>query len=216
VPEYPPNSYASKTAKPVEEKEKVEKVIVGGVTRRKPSLASKFKATFIGGDSKTVGRYILTDVVIPTVKDLIFDIITQGSEKTLYGDARSSGRRTVASRIGGVAYTAYHRAAQQANTVRPDPRSTVIQQRAATRAIPVFEDIILDTRVEAEGVIDELVQLIGKYEQASITDLYDLLGEKAEYTYNLWGWQDIQGMGVDYTRGGYLLRLPPPVVLKEA
>jgi hypothetical protein len=212
VPEYPPNSYTSKVAKPTVEKEKVEKVVVGEVIRRKPSLGARFKQTFVGGDAKSVGHYILADIVIPTVKDLIADIVSQGIQKTLYGDSRPASRST-ASRIAGVGYTAYHRA-QQATVARPDPR--MVQSRNEISAPPALDSIILDTRAAAELVIDNLVELIGKYEQASVTDLYDLIGEPSVYTYNRWGWQDIKGMGVDYVRGGYLLRLPSPVVLTEA
>lgn len=210
--DYPPNSYTSKVAKPPAEKEKIEKVVVGEVIRRKPTLGARLKQIFIGGDAQSVGNYILMDIVIPTVKDLIFDIGSQGLQKTLYGDSRPASRNVV-SRIAGAGYTAYNRA-QQAPINRPDPR--MVQSRNEVRTPPAFDNIILETRAEAEHVIDQLVQLIGKYEQASVTDLYDLLGEPSVYTHNRWGWQDIQGMGVQYTRGGYLLELPPPVVLKEA
>jgi hypothetical protein len=214
MPEYPSNSYASKNPKPAEEKPKVEKVIVGGVTRRKQSLGAKFKQTFIGGDANSVVNYILTDIVIPTFKALILDVGSQGLERTLYGDTRPNAHRSAMTRLGATAYTAYHRASQQNQAPRPDPRA--VANRAHTKSYMAWEDIVLDTRVEAEAVIDKLVELIGKYEQASVTELYDMIDIKAEYTDNLWGWRDIRGMGVQYIRGGYLLQLPPPEVLKEA
>jgi hypothetical protein len=212
VPEYPSNSHTSRE-KPEPEEKKVEKVVVGGVTRRKPSLGRRFKDTFFAGDGQSVGRYIVTDILIPTLKDLLVDIITQGTEKGVYGDTRSAIRRSAAARLGNTVQTAYNRA--YTTTPRVDPR--VGPGPRQVRSTQAFDEYFLDTRAEAEMVIDQLVRLIGTYEQASVADLKDLLGETSvPYTDDRWGWNEISGMGVDYVRGAYLLRLPQPIVLKKA
>lgn len=73
-----------------------------------------------------------------------------------------------------------------------------------------FGEIIIDTRVEAEAVIDKMFHQMEKYGQVTVSDLYDLVGITSAYTDNKWGWIDLQGTDIRRTRDGYLLKLPPP------
>ena len=92
--EFPPNSRIKKETKVEEEKKVVEKVVTGKVSRRKTPLSKRLKELFVGGDTHSVGSYILFDVLVPAAKDTIADAISQGIERMLFGDARSSSRRT--------------------------------------------------------------------------------------------------------------------------
>lgn len=73
-----------------------------------------------------------------------------------------------------------------------------------------FDEIILATRVEAEEVVDRLFDLVGRYESASVSDLYSLVGISGNFTDEKWGWTDLRGAGVERVRNGYLLDLPRP------
>ena len=73
-----------------------------------------------------------------------------------------------------------------------------------------FNEIILGTRVEAEEVIDRLFDLLSKYDNASVADLYELVGITANFTDEKWGWTDLRGASVAKVRNGYLLDLPRP------
>jgi len=73
-----------------------------------------------------------------------------------------------------------------------------------------FDEIVLATRAEATEVIDRLFDLVSKYEQASVSDLYDLVGLEATYADEKWGWRDVRGAGAVRVGGGYLLDLPKP------
>lgn len=64
---YPGNSKRV-TAKAPEKKaptkeKKVEKVVVGTVTRRKKPLSKRFSETFVGGDAQSVAAYVMNDVL---------------------------------------------------------------------------------------------------------------------------------------------------------
>ena len=76
-----------------------------------------------------------------------------------------------------------------------------------------FADIILATRVEAEEVIDKLFSLVSQYEQATVGDLYEMLGVERSFTDEKWGWDDLRGAGVSRISSGYLLDLPRPIPL---
>lgn len=77
-----------------------------------------------------------------------------------------------------------------------------------------IEDIILDNEDEAMQVLTSLHNLQREYGQASVADLYDLVGIISNFTDNQWGWKDLSTM--TYGRvclTGYRLNLPSPVKL---
>jgi len=206
--DYPSNSHNKKRALPEkEEPKKIEKVIEGQVIRRKKPLGKRFAEVFIGGDARTVGQYILFDVLFPAMKDTIADVASQGVERMLFGEARSTSRRTGRGPGTGshVNYQSMSRSVSPYG--RPEPRN---QPSRRARATHDFDEIILPTRVEAEEVIDRLFDLVAKYESATVADLYELVGVTGSYTDDKWGWTDIRGAGVQRIRNGYLLDLPRP------
>ena len=73
-----------------------------------------------------------------------------------------------------------------------------------------FDDIILETRGEAEDVLSHLVDLIEDYGVASVGDYYDLLGIESAFTDNKYGWTNVADGYIDRTRDGYCIRLPRP------
>jgi hypothetical protein len=75
-----------------------------------------------------------------------------------------------------------------------------------------YDDIIFETRGDAELVLDQLESAIANYGIASVADLYDLAGITCRnYTANRYGWTDIQSAKVIRTREGYTLQLPRTV-----
>ena len=81
------------------------------------------------------------------------------------------------------------------------------------RARHDFDEIILESRTEAEEVIDKLYEVISRYESATVADLYQLVGLSSSHTDYKWGWTDIRGAGVSRSRDGYVLDLPEPIPL---
>lgn len=189
---------------------KIERVVGGEVVRRKKPLGKRLRETFVGGDAKSVWGYVVLDVMIPAAKDMVADATSQGIEKMLFGEARSTSRRG-RNYSGSNGHVSYNRMSSGSRPPwdrdRPDPRRSVSQR---SRASHDFDEIILETRGEAEEVIDRLFELISKYETASVADLYELTGINGNYTDNKWGWSDIRGAGVTRVRSGYLLDLPRP------
>lgn len=197
--------YPSNSRNPQEngKDKKIEQVVSGEVLRRKKPLGKRFTETFVGGDARSVASYVFLDVLIPAAKDMIADAMSMGVEKMLYGDVRSTSRRG-ASRGQPSGYVSYNRFSTSSR--REEPRGP--SRRA--RATHDFDEIVLATRVEAEEVIDRLFDIVSRYEVATVKDLYELVGERSDYTDEKWGWADIRGAGVTRVRNGYLLDLPKP------
>lgn len=188
---------------------KVERVTRGDAVRRKKPLGKRFAETFVGGDARSVMGYIMLDVLVPSAKDTIADVFTQGVERMLFGEARSSSRRTGRFSNGSTSYTPYNRYAPTrpaGQRDRDEPRH--LSRRS--RATHDFDEIILPTRVEGEEVVDQLFELVSKYDAASVADLYGLIGADSDHVDQKWGWTDLRGAGVTRVRGGYLLDLPRP------
>lgn len=207
--EFPANNRANKPKE--EEKKVIAKVVTGQVARRKKPLSARIREVFVGGDTKSVGSYILFDVIVPATKDVIADAVSQGVERLIFGEARSSSRRTGARPGRPNAHVSYNRYSSPTpwdGNRREEPR---ISRRA--RASHDFDEIILATRGEAEEVIDRLFDLVSRYQQATVSDLYELVGITSNFADEKWGWTDIRGAGVTRVSNGYLLDLTKPEAL---
>ena len=201
--EYAPNSHKSKetsTAVSTDDK-KVKKVVAGKVRTKKKSEMSKFKDVFIAEDAQNVKSYIFMDVLVPAVKKAISDIVRDGIDMILYGDTkRSSGRSS------GSSYVSY-RDYSNRDRDRRDDRRTV-------RTGFDFEDIIFETRGDAEEVRSLMDELLDQYQVVSVADLYDLAGMSSPYTANKYGWTNLRNAEVVRVRDGYMLKLPKALPIK--
>lgn len=195
MPEYPDNSHSGREAAGPPEK-KVDKVVTGTAKTRKKSGAQKFAGAFLPEDVTSVKSYILRDVVVPGIKNAIADVVSI----MLFGETgRLGGRKTGAG--SKVSYNRYY-----------DDRRDDRRDYGRPRAPGGFEydDIVFETRADAELVLDQLEAVINKYGVASVGDLYDLAGITPPhgYTSNKYGWTDIRSAKVARTRDGYILELP--------
>lgn len=202
--DFPPNSDASKRIPP--EEKKVERVTSADARRRKKPLRKQFSETFVSGDAKTAVNYVLFDVLIPAAKDMIAEAGAAGIEKLIFGDSRRR-RGSTPPQSGPTGYVQYHRMAQQ-----PAPQRA-LSRRA--RAVHDFDEIVLSSRTDAEEVIDRLFDLVGRYDSATVADLYELVGLSSSHTDHKWGWRNLRGAGVSRVRDGYLLDLPEPEPLDQ-
>lgn len=197
--EFPPNTH--KKAKEV--KPKAEKIIEGSVVQRKKPLGKRISEMFGGANAAEVAHYVIYDVVIPAAKTTISEMVSGGIEMLLFGETKA--RRTTRDR--GKSYVNYGGFSQQA------PKRTERPVDSRNRARLNFDDIILDSRGEAEDVLTQLVDLTQDYGQATVADLYDLVGITSAFTDNKYGWVSLANAKVSRVREGYLIDLPRPVVI---
>ena len=194
---YKPNSYKSKEeqTESAEKTKRVEKVVTGTVKTKKKSELAKLSDIFIPGDIKNVKSYIFSDVLVPAIVDAVEDIVTKGIRMLLRGDAGSRDRRSTADRVSYVKYYDRKDDSRRADTSR-------------TRTGYNYDDIILQTRGEAEEVLSRMDEIIDTYGVVSVSDLYDLVGVTGNYTDNKYGWTNIRNAKPIRVRDGYMLDLP--------
>jgi hypothetical protein len=199
--DFPGNSQRDKkTAPPEKEKEPIQRVTTAEPIRRKKGLGRKLKDIFLGGDPRATMSFIVQSVLIPAAKDMIVDAASEGVQKLVRGD---SYRRRTGPSSGPQGYVAYNRMGRPGAVAEP-PRSMTRQARARHD----FDEIVLQSRAEAEEVIERMFDIVGRYDTATVADLYDLVGIRASHVDNKWGWTDMRGAGVVRVRDGFLLELP--------
>lgn len=208
---YPANSRTVRRRKDGEEikEKKVEKVICGTVVQKKKGLFKKITETFIEDDSKSVGDYVIHDVMVPAAKSMVSDMISGGIEMLLFGGRR--GSRTMRDR--GRSYVNYNSASYRGMSRDVPTRHEREMGRSMSysgRSRHDFDEIILETRGEAEEVLSHLVDLTLDYDVATVADLYDLVGITSNFTDNKYGWTDLGRASVSRVRGGYVIDLPRP------
>lgn len=198
---YKPNSHKykeeQKQKKEQLEKKKVEKVISGKAKIKKKSEAAKLTEKIISTeDVGNLKSYLLEDVIIPTIRNTIWDAITNSLDMILFGGTGRSRRKSLSSKVS---YRDYY----------DEKRRGGSRSSERKRSGYDFDDIILETRGEAEEVLERMDELIETYSFASVADLYDLVGITCDYTDNKYGWTNIRNAEPIRVRGGgYMLKMP--------
>jgi hypothetical protein len=179
---------------------KVEKIVSGTVKSKKKNDIRKFADIFVSEDFGNVKSYILLDVLVPAIKKAVLDIVTNGVDMLLYGETGHTKRNSTASKVS---YRSYYD--------KENDRRNYASIR--TKSGYNYDDIILDSRGEAEDVLSRMDELISAYGLVSVADLYDLVGVTGNYTDNKYGWTDIRSVSVIRVRDGYMLKLPKALPL---
>ena len=196
--EYKSNSHKSRQNQNDDIPEKrVEKVVRGSVKSKKKICLQKITNVFVREDVDDVKSYIFEDIVVPTVKDIILDTV-----RAFLGVSGNSrvGRSSTSSKIS---YRKYYD-----DRDRRDSRNV-----SRTRTGYDYDDIILESRGEAEDVLERMDELIATYQVVSVADFYDLVGVSGNYTDNKYGWTDIRNASVIRVRDGYMIKLPKALPL---
>ena len=186
--DYKSNSHKSKKEVKKEEK-KIEKVVTGSVKKKKKNKVTKLTSVFLPEDVTSVKDYILQDALIPAVKKFITDSV----DMVLYGETGSKKKRSGSF----VSYRDFS-----------DKRERKGYNDYKSRTMFDYDDIFLESRRDAENVLKQMHDIINDYGILSVADMFDLVGEPANYTMNKYGWHNIDNAEIVHTREGYKIKMP--------
>lgn len=213
--DYPSNSHRERDESG-EDRPKFKKVVDGKAVERKKPLSRRIAETFTGDDARTVGDYILFDIVIPAAKSMMSDAVSQGVERMLFGtssyrSSRGSSSYSYGNRSQGSAYTNRYRPERRPNE---DPRDRRREDRRSKNDF-LGGEIILETRTDAEVLLDNMREAVGLYQSVSVADVDDFLGiTDDDWMRRQWGWVDLDSASIRRLRTDeYLVDLPNPVKL---
>ena len=195
---YEPNSNLSKERRAEAEKakeRKVEKVVKGKVKIRE-NKSRKLMGNFISGDANSVWEAVLMDVLIPSLKKLVSEGINTASDLLIYGETRGGRNRSESK----VSYRRYY-------DDRGDRRESESRSRGSRNRFD-YEEIVYETRGEAERVLDKMLETLDEYKLVSVGDMYDISGEPVPWTSHNYGWTSLRTASVKRVHDGYVLDLP--------
>ena len=178
---------------PVNEK-RAEKVVHGKVKTKKNEMRN-LANVFISEDTSNVKNYIIMDVIVPAVKKTLYDLVVGALDITLYG-GRGSGKRPSADKVS---YRDYNSISKSGDRSYGGSRTTSGYS---------YDDVVVETRGEAEAVLSRMDEIMEEYEIVRVADLYDLVGITGDYTDNKYGWTNIRNASIVRVNGGYKINMP--------
>ena len=182
----------------IEKKEAVQSIAMKGDVKVKESRGlRRIRDEFIA----SVGSYILYDIFLPAVKDLILDI-GHGAIDVAFGGIPGSYRRGSYRRRDDRSYVSYDR--------MYDDRDRRRDRREDRRTRDRLEDFIFEYREDAEDALDRMCDYLDRYDDVPVSYLYDICGKTVphDFTKDDWGWTNLSSAKVCKTRGGYYIDFP--------
>lgn len=177
----------------------IEAVAQGTKVSKSKSKARQIAEIFVGGDLKETAEHVRDDVAIPALKNFLYDSLSEGLQRLLWGETKNDRRRNSTHRD----YVGYSRRARE-------PRPTQQTTTRYSRATQGFDDVVLATRTEAESVLSRMYDLIERYNMVTVAEFYSLVGISAEFTDENWGWRDLRSANIQHIRDGFRINLPKP------
>lgn len=225
VEDYASNSNKSKEGLPaVPEKHVTEKVITTKAEARKKGIFSKFTDNFIQMDARTVRNKIVEDVVEPSVKNLIFDSITNALRMFLFKDSgpATTSQSSMFSRItfGGQSqktpYNSIFKSGKPQITQKTDT-AEVYDFGEVIVGIPISEGgNVVENRKAAEVVLKRMDEICNsQFNQASVADLLQCVGLDTQSTDFNWGWTSFgEAKAQRLNDGRFLIKTPKAELLQ--
>lgn len=195
--EYKPNSHKYKEdQKALVSDKKIEKVVSGKARVKKKSELHKFADIFLAEDVSSVKSHVFNDVLVPGIKDLLSTMLKSGIDMLFGGGSKRDSKSSVAGRVS---YRSFY-----------DQRNDSVRTPVNTRSRFDYDDIIFETKGEAEVVLDRMFELLDIYKSVTVADLYDLADISHDnYMAHKYGWTDLRGVYSERINGGgYVLKLP--------
>ena len=192
---YPGNSHKikeEKNTKPNGEKQ-IKKVVTKPAKTKKKGELRKIAEEFILDDVKNIKNYAITDVLIPTIKDAIWDIFTNTLDMFLFNGSKDHRRGQKTSKVS---YRDYY------DSKNDSSKKYGVKDRFD------YDDLEFDSYGEADAVLTGMLEVIDSYGVVSVSDMYDMADVTAPYTANRYGWTSLRNAEVVRVRNAYIIRLP--------
>lgn len=191
------------------------KQIIATRAKHRTTFGKLLRQTFIPEDVSDAKDFILTDIVMPALKNGIFDTVMNIVDYWRGGGGsyrRNSGVSAPRSRIA----PQYDYSSRSRNTSRQEPVASVRYS---------YDDVIIEdypsnqggsarARGDAEAVLVSMQNTIDRYSIVRISDLYDFVGLTSNSTDYNYGWRTLDGATVRRVNGGWHIELPKPMPIE--
>lgn len=192
-----------------------ERVQVAKHSAKTPKKSSKFSNT-VKKEGSEIGKYILNDVVKPTILDSLYDLGSGALGMLIYKDPNAF-RRAKFSRTRGVlgsvlGHTDY------AGIGRPKKRDPFITRSPINYSKPVVsvggdvlsEINVFDSYEDAYLVRQYLLDICLNEHLCTVADFFKAVGEEPDHTFLDWGWTSLDSSYITRSGDIYTIELPRP------
>lgn len=163
---------------------------------------AKLGKAIINDDFDQIGKSLVDDILIPSLKNTFaalgknfIDMLFFGESKGNYYGQNASG------------YHNSYKSGSSSSNSKP-----VMQDRGDCF---MFASPAISTRGDAERIIYKLGRVLDEWSYVEVSNLYELVNEIAPYTYNGYGWYNLNEAKAALGPDGYYIRLPKPIPLRR-
>lgn len=200
IKDYPSNS--DKTKANMQKVSYNKPMLNGKVSvKRKSASTERFKE-----QAEEIKRYTIQDVILPGLKDVVWDIATTALNTFLFGRTESASQNRSRPYTSSIQYSS------TSNYNRVGRPSYSSQRSNSTRVASVDtrpeEEFIFERKSDADTVLDELRGAVANFGVVSVQSLFEMCNKTAPFTANKFGWMNLDDACVERTRDGYIIRLP--------
>ena len=199
IPENIGTMLPSNSMKDKERKAQVTAVSMKGKIKKKSSFAE----LFLSEDRADVGSYVLKDIVIPMIKETVFDAAMGALSMTLFGGRVTNHRGYRPMTNSKISYNGM---SNNNNTRNQTPANSAIRRSDLDISNITFTD-----KEDADKIHMSMTDLAQTYGRVTVADFYALLPPELavdyDFTLGRWGWDqdDIMKSKVMPTRGAWYI-----------
>ncbi len=174
---------------------------------REQSLGEKLGKAFIASDIREVRRTVVSQYLIPGLKQLFFNIVAGGLSMWLGVGSFKGGNLVSGGTNSQTAYNKYFGNSTTANPVKPVNSCH-------------FEERIFDTKDDANAFLMDICEYVAAYQYLTVAIYHESIGVSVKSAVeNNYGWVDLSGCEIvqDTRRGslGWRVAMPDPIYLKK-
>ena len=147
------------------------------------------------GTPDSPGAYLINNILLPSLKSTISDMVSNGIDILLYGEP-SKKKELGESGLKNRGYNTFFKG------------GSLDTQRLPARTRGPLDEIALSSRSDAEYVLTSLCDIIEEFESATVADYKELVGMRPEHVDYSYGWTNLSKAVILKDRLVYRLELP--------
>jgi hypothetical protein len=176
-----------------------------GRVRNEPAGRRMLKTIFLGDARSTVSSMIW-ESFFPNLRDNFNDMLHSGIDTLFNG--QGSYHRGPSRRSGGISINNRH---NPDRALGGSPSERISRSDRNNHNLKVIE---IDSRAEAEAVLEQMLALIDSYDVVKLAEFYQMVQVTPDHTDYKWGWEELGEASVVHSRGFWYLDLPDPIIIK--
>jgi hypothetical protein len=181
----------------------------------KPGVGKWFSHILFGEEGfRGAATHLVQEVIVPSVQNTVADVLVTAVQRAIFGDDY------IHRRGNGGSFWGRPSNVTRMDTYRSNGRNDYTKNFAKrnNRASNVVNDIVFETRQDAQEVFNILLANLDQYGVVTVGDFYELSDQPAAFTDQAYGWTTLGGSnGLDGARivaargGGFKIQFPIPV-----